>query len=498
MADKTVNKFNWKRIRDILGSRRRQARVELVGAFLLPLAFYILATVLSYERTLKIDQSSVALLVMVICLFWFIYRRNSDLQSEIVLRQTAEKNFFESEERYRALFERSLECVYVHDFEGNFIDVNDVALNLTGYSAEDIRTLNFIDLLPREQVPVAVKSFEEIITRGYQENINEFKVKRKDGTYVYLETQASLILKSGRPYAILGIGRDITMRKQMEVRIRGYSAELEERFAELQVAYKKLQELDKMKDSLLSTVSHELRTPLTSIKSFTEILLTYENDEETEREFLTTINEQCDRLTRLISDFLDLAKIESGRIQWETVEVAMADIVKTAVSTSQALFTTAGLQVSVDVESDLPIVWGDRDRVLQIVMNLLDNAIKFTPDGGYIRVTAERVDGNDISEMIKVSVIDSGMGIDPRAQESIFEKFAQVGDTLRNKPSGTGLGLPICKRIVEHYNGRMWVESELGKGSAFIFTLPAGVKAANDEPVAEDAQVEIRDSSPVN
>ena len=480
MADHAVSKISWARLKEFLRTRKRHVRAELAVTILVPLVFYILATVLNYERTLQIDQSAIALLVMVICLFWFIYRRNADLQSEVELRQIAERNFFESEERYRALFDRSLECVYVHDFEGNFIDANNVALNLLGYSWEDIRNLNFIDLLPRAQVPVAVKAFEEIITKGYQVEINEFKIKRGDGTSVYIETQASLILKSGRPYAIMGIGRDITMRKQMEVRIEAYSAELEERFEQLQYAYKKLQELDKMKDTLLSTVSHELRTPLTSIKSFTEILLAYDNEKDVEREFLNTINEQCDRLTRLISDFLDLAKIESGRIQWENAEVAMPEVIATAIATSQALFTISGLKVDVDVEADLPVIWGDRDRILQVVMNLLNNATKFTPDGGDIRVKAEGVggNGNGNKDMIKVCVADSGVGIAPTMQESIFDKFAQVGDTLRNKPPGTGLGLPICKKIVEHYGGRMWVESELGKGSTFAFVLPTGVNIA--------------------
>ncbi|MFO8011216.1 MAG: PAS domain-containing sensor histidine kinase [Dehalococcoidia bacterium] len=465
-------------LKHILRSMMTRSRRELIIVFIVTLLFFAVATGVNYDRTVEVDQISVALVVMVIGLFWYIYRRTRDLQSEIELRKASEENLYKSEERYRALFDRSLECVYIHDFKGNYIDANDVGLDLLGYSRDEMAYLSYQDVIDPDSVYFARQVIKEIARKGYQENLAEFRLRRKNGDYVYLETQASVIFQSGRPYAIQTIGRDITARKQLQERISRYSRELEEQFEALQAAYDKLQELDKIKDDLLSTVSHELRTPLSSIKSFTEILLTYDNDEETEREFLLVINEQIDRLTHLINDFLDLAKIESGRIQWEVAEVEIAEIIKTALAGYQAQAVNMGLRLESQIEPKLPVVWADRQRIMQVITNLISNAAKFTPSGGRITVTAGSVNGSNPAyepEMIKISVADTGMGINSADQGAIFDKFSQVGDTLRSKPPGTGLGLSICKRIVEHYGGTIWVVSEPGKGSTFLFTLPVRV-----------------------
>ncbi len=276
-------------------------------------------------------------------------------------------------------------------------------------------------------------------------------------------------------------------RKRME-------QQLKQQMEELQAAYQKLQELDHLKDSFLSTVSHELRTPLTSIKSFSEILLSYDEDKETQREFLNIINEESNRLTRLINDFLDLAKIEAGRMQWETAELSLPEVIQTALNATQALTTKTNLKVNTNLAPDLPTVLGDKDRLVQVVTNLLSNAIKFTPEGGKIQVKAQVRNGRKPSgepDMITVSVSDSGIGIAPKDHESIFEKFKQVGDTLSGKPKGTGLGLPICKEIVEHYGGRLWVESELGKGSTFFFTLPITPKTEAKAPQAKEEEAKV-------
>ncbi len=276
--------------------------------------------------------------------------------------------------------------------------------------------------------------------------------------------------------------------REAQNKLLEYSEELKQRLDELQAAYEKLKELDKMKDNFLSTVSHELRTPLTSIKSFAEILLNYENDRETEKEFLGIINEEADRLTRLINDVLDISKIEAGRVQWHPVDLSIPDVLESAVNATRALVAQANLTMELTWEPDLPIVWADRDRIIQVVTNLISNAVKFTPAGGHIGIKAERLRSETTEglEMVKVSVSDTGIGIPPEEHQRIFEKFHQIGDTLKDKPKGTGLGLTICKDIVEHFGGRIWVESEPGKGSTFFFTLPAKSKAEPEAPAAEN------------
>ena len=268
---------------------------------------------------------------------------------------------------------------------------------------------------------------------------------------------------------IVAITKDITERKQMQ-------QELEQKVAELQSAYQKLQELDQMKDNFLSTVSHELRTPLTSIKSFTEILLSYqEEDRETQREFLGIIHQESDHLGDLVNNLLDLSKLETGQMQWEDSELEIPWVIRTVVTAAEPLAARKNLRVDIDLEPDLPPVWDDRNRLVQVVTNLLSNAIKFTPEGGEIRLRAQVIKDSGARgdpDVIMVSVIDSGIGIAPEDYEKVFDKFRQVGDTLTDKPKGTGLGLAICREIVAHYGGRIWVESQLGKGSTFFFTLP--------------------------
>src|SRR5690606_23753396 len=183
-----------------------------------------------------------------------------------------------------------------------------------------------------------------------------------------------------------------------------------------------------------------------------------------------------ERLTKLIDDVLDLAKIESGRLEWHMGPVDVADIIDHATAATASLFEQKPLRLVKDIAAGLPVVQGDRDRLIQVVINLISNAVKFT-DTGTITCRAIRRDGE-----VVISVIDTGVGIAPADQPKVFERFKQVGDTLTDKPKGTGLGLSICKEIVEHHGGRIWVESEPGRGSTFSFTLPVHAEAAAPAP----------------
>jgi signal transduction histidine kinase len=235
--------------------------------------------------------------------------------------------------------------------------------------------------------------------------------------------------------------------------------------------FEQTQKLDRLKSEFVSKVSHELRTPLTSIKGFTEILLTYEDiDLKTQKEFLGIINEESERLTRLINDVLDLSKIESGRTQWQIQPVAVPEIIRAAVKLLQSMILEKNLELELRIPEDLPIVRGDRDPLLQVLDNLLGNAVKFTPSGK-ITVAADRE-----GEFVRVSVSDTGPGIPRQDQTKIFEKFFQRGDASTAKARGTGLGLAICKEIIAHLGGRIWSESEPGRGSTFHFTLPVWTK----------------------
>ncbi len=241
-------------------------------------------------------------------------------------------------------------------------------------------------------------------------------------------------------------------------------------------------QIDRMKTDFIATVSHELRTPLTSILGFASIIkeklddqifpLLQNPDHKTQksiRQLGTNINiiiSETERLTSLINDVLDIAKMEVGKIEWQMQPLVIAEIIDQAIAATSPLFTAKNLLLFKQVEPNLPKIIGDRDRLIQVLINILSNAIKFTDEGS---ITCRAI--VSCNQML-ISIKDTGMGISSADQEKVFEKFKQVGNTLTDKPQGTGLGLPICKQIIEHHGGKIWVDSELGKGSTFFFTIP--------------------------
>jgi signal transduction histidine kinase len=247
------------------------------------------------------------------------------------------------------------------------------------------------------------------------------------------------------------------------------SAELEAASAKLRAANERLQELDKLKDEFIATVTHELRTPLTSIRSFSEIL--YDNPDIAplqRKEFLAIITKESERLTRLINQVLDLARIEAGRFDWRIGAVDLRSVVEDASAAVGRLFADKKVALTTDLPPILPFVRADRDQLMQVVINLLSNAVKFCPPGsGRVAIAADIV--GDVAELC---ITDNGPGIAAEHHRVIFEKFRQAGSTLTGKPAGSGLGLPISKRIIEHFGGRIWVESSSGHGATFAFTVP--------------------------
>jgi len=255
-------------------------------------------------------------------------------------------------------------------------------------------------------------------------------------------------------------------------RLEQKSRELEAATAELREANERLTELDRLKDDFVSTVTHELRTPLTSIRAFTEILL---DDPEVELEqrkkFLGIITKEAERLTRLINQVLDLAKIESGKADWAETRVDMREVIADTLAAMDQLFKERNIGITVQLPERVSAVTADLDRMIQVMLNLLSNAVKFCDDeNGRVEIALTERD-----RWLRIDVRDNGRGISPADHEAVFTKFHQVGDTLTDKPHGSGLGLHISRQIVEHFGGRMWVESTLGDGAQFSFTLPAGV-----------------------
>ncbi|MFQ5901404.1 MAG: ATP-binding protein [Thermodesulfobacteriota bacterium] len=230
------------------------------------------------------------------------------------------------------------------------------------------------------------------------------------------------------------------------------------------------EQLGKMKTEFVSHVSHELRTPLSSIKSAVEILLDYgKDDKDLQKEFLTVINSESDRLTRLITEILDISKIEANQIKWHFRTLNFKEVISESMKIVKALARLKKVDLKTSISKDIPLITYDKDRLLAVMANLLENALKFTEEGS-ITVGVEPAKDNNT---IKVYVADTGRGIPAEDVEKIFEPFYQSSNILEGKPKGTGLGLTICQRVIKRHRGKIWVESTVGKGSTFFFTLPA-------------------------
>ncbi|MGL1862721.1 MAG: PAS domain-containing sensor histidine kinase [Pseudodesulfovibrio sp.] len=387
---------------------------------------------------------------------------NERLQSEIEVRLQAEN-------KYRDIFDNAIEGVYQTAMEGQILEVNPAMARLLGFDSPD--ALMASDITFSEQIYVRPEDRERLLRRlkrtgrvaGF-----EFEYHRKDGSQGWMSISARLIRdKEGNPLYIEGLADDITPRKQAVIALREAKQEAER--------------LSQMKSSFLSMVSHELRTPLTAILGFAKI----------SRKRLGEIPEVCpacapaahkvlgrieqnveviiaegERLTELINNVLDLSKLEAGWFEWSESDVSMNGVLEHSLAATGILFSEPNVMLLHSVDADLPLVSGDRDRLIQVVINLISNAAKFTVEGTVSLCAA--VEGNNIV----VKVYDTGIGVSDSDVEVMFDKFRQLGNTLTDKPKGTGLGLPICKEIIEHHRGKIWFEPNPDGGSVFAFTVP--------------------------
>ena len=372
---------------------------------------------------------------------------------DISERKEMERQLQESQDKYRLMVDNQSDLISELSPQGKLLFLNPAYAKLLGRDASELIGTPVTDLIHPEDRGKSARD----VAPPYADYAESRMITIYGWRWIAWKIN-TILDEKGQVSSLACIGRDITDSKLAK--------------EELEKANERLRELDKLKDNFLSTVSHELRTPLTSIKSFAEILLNYDEDITTQKEFLGIINNECDRLTRLINDFLDLSKIQAGRMQWKTQPVSLESAVRTALTSAQPMIKKENLELILEISPNLPMVLCDADRVVQVMTNLLGNAIKFTPEGGKISIKVLPKTDEAGKAMVQVSIADTGLGIAEENFQKIFENFGQVGDILKDRPKGTGLGLPICKKIIEHYGGKIWVESQLGKGSTFCFTLP--------------------------
>jgi signal transduction histidine kinase len=275
------------------------------------------------------------------------------------------------------------------------------------------------------------------------------------------------------------------MAENLRYAYTGLEQKVAERTRDLAVANQRLQELDRLKSDFVSNVSHELRTPLTAIKGAVDLVLREVAGPLTEKQthYLTRVRSNTQHLAGLINDLLDLSKIESGRIEVNSSRVSLGGLAHEVMETLRPVAAEKFIALETTIPEPPILVWADREKINQVLMNLIGNAIKFTPAQGRVAVSVEK----NGSESIRVSVSDTGPGIPPQEKEKIFDKFYQIAQVGETKPRGTGLGLAICKALVELNGGRIWVETTENRGSTFCFTLP--VSGLRNFPVKADGEV---------
>lgn len=343
-----------------------------------------------------------------------------------------------SEERYRDLFDNASDLLATMTLEGVFTGVNRSVEQYLGYSPEEMLGKNWRDFTTPDSIALVEAHLNRTLVEGIDPPMYEFEAIHKEGRTVLFEGRVRYIRDHvGSPIALHGMYRDITQRK----------------------------EVDRLKEELVSTVSHELRTPLTSMRGFTELLLTRDFTPQQRHNMLSVMQQEAIRLTTLINDFLDLQRMAEGRYPYAFEAVGLDSLLREAI----AVFSSGQEQhpLQVDIQGPLPLVHADPHRVRQVLRNLLSNAIKYSPDGGPVSVNA-RCEG----EEVVVWITDQGIGIPAEAFAKLFTKFFRVNNTATRQIGGTGLGLALVKEILHAHHGRVWVESTMGKGSTFFFTIP--------------------------
>jgi len=394
------------------------------------------------------------------------------ISRDITEIKQAEEALRQSRRQLQAIIDNSTTVIYLKDRNGKYLLVNKRFVDLFHISKEEMMGKTDYDIFSKEMADAFRANDQRVLESRVPIEFEEVAIQ-DDGIHIYLSIKFLLYDSSGEPYAICGISTDITERKNMEKELKKYSEELEEkvkkRTKELEEARQMAEAANKAKSEFLANMSHELRTPLNSIIGFSEIMrdgLTGPIS-DAHKEYLKDIWESGKHLLSLINDVLDLSKIEAGAMELELEEFFINEILEGSLVMFKEKAMKHGIKLSADIPVNIGSITADARKIKQVVFNLLSNAVKFTPDGGEVGITARRKDS-----AIEITVWDTGIGIAKEDMERLFQPFQQLEASLTKKYEGTGLGLHLSKRIIELHSGRIWVESEINKGSRFSFTIP--------------------------
>lgn len=403
-----------------------------------------------------------------------------------------------NEDRFRRVFNSSASGIALHDLEGRYLMVNDRFCELTGYNRDELASMNWRDLTHPDDVALTEAEDNTVLNREKDRFIMEKRYIRKDGKIIWAHLSSTHLKDAdGRLNQILGSIADFTERKEYEGKVLKAQAELEETVRNLKAAHRQIEaevarktalteELSNARDTaeaanrskseFLTAMSHEIRTPMTGVMGFADLLL---NDDLTKEsaEKVRRIKESTQSLLMIINDILDMSKLEAGKMEIERIDFHAPSLLRDTL----ALFKErsdgegepgGGLTLSLEVDEEFPTgVNADPTRFRQILVNLIGNAVKFTGEGE-VTVFARLQAGEGERPMLHIAVKDTGIGIAPDTLKKLFSDFTQADASISRRFEGSGLGLSICKRLVDLMGGEIGVESEVGQGSTFWFALP--------------------------
>ncbi|MGM0770440.1 MAG: PAS domain S-box protein [Halobacteriota archaeon] len=388
---------------------------------------------------------------------------------DITDRKLAEEALLESEKKYRFIFENSPLGIFNFDEDAKITHCNDNIAKIMGVPRDRIMGMNMISEVDDDEMKEAVKAVFSRKTGHYEGN---YKNPLSGKVTPIKADYSPNISDDGKLLGGIGIVEDITERIEAEEAMIKYAQDLA-------AANEELKSLDRMKDEFLSNVSHELKTPLTSIKGYTELI----SDEtlgpltDKQKEVETTVLRNAERLKRLVDSLLYISRVQSGTVKYNFEPVSIGELIDMTILDLKIQIEQKELKVEKNIPEDLPMINGDKDKLTDTFTNIVDNSIKFTPEGGTLIFTVK-----EEKKYLHIVLKDTGIGIPPDLIPMLFRRFYQIDSTRKRKYGGTGLGLYICKEIVTAHNGKIWAKSEgENKGTEIHIQLPNRTEASMTE-----------------
>jgi PAS domain S-box-containing protein len=407
-----------------------------------------------------------------------VAERTRQLQSEIDDRQLAEETLSEERRMLRALIDNVPDFMYVKDARSCFVVANmSLAKSMGVTSPGELLGKTDFDFYPKRLANLYYEDEQKVMHKKKVLFEREEESQDSEGSRIaLLTTKVPLFDRNGQVMGIAGVGRDITERQRVE--------------REMQRAKEAAEAASRAKSESLANMSHEIRTPLNGVMGMTDLALDTELTPE-QRDYLETVKSSSDSLLTVINDILDFSKIEAGKIDLESIDFNLRDSLESTLKTVALRADEKGLELLCEVAPEVPeIVCGDSTRLRQVVINLVGNAIKFT-DSGEIAVRVQMETREPKHCLLRITVSDTGVGIPEEKRELIFAAFSQADTSTTRKYGGTGLGLTISTRLVEMMGGKIWVESQVGRGSQFHFTARVGLTDTKEVKLGTIAPPEI-------